>query len=137
MVSDTLRRFQPSIARFVPPRENWLPGVETYFAQQLRFSLFPKIRGLKNEVDALQRIRHVLAHANGLKQATNRKHWRVLVPYARRHPGMDLERGFLYVTPEFVRSRFEMMAPAISHIATKGREKLAANPKFIEFERSH
>lgn len=135
MVSDTLRRFDPSLPHFTSPRGNWLPSVETYFARHLRYSLFPKeVRGIKNEVEALQRIRHVFAHANGLKQATVGRQWKLLVPYAERRAGIKLDRGFIDMTPEFVRGRFLMMAPAIAHVVDKGREKLASNPAFIDFE---
>ena len=135
MVGNTLRRFDRRIPPFKPPRENWLARVETYFANQLRFSLFPRTpRGLKNEVAALQRVRHVFAHANGLKQTTSSKQWHLLAPYARKHPGIQLDKGFLEVTPDFVRSRFVIMLPAMVHVIDTAREKLAVNPDFIEYE---
>lgn len=136
MVGATLHRFDRSTAPFSPPRgRDWLRWARTYYANDLRFSLFPPdVRGIQNEVFALQRIRHVFVHGNGL-QAASGPQWRLLRNYARKHRKViRADRGYLAVTPEFVRGSFKTMGFAIAHVTETGREKLAANPDFIEHE---
>jgi hypothetical protein len=134
MVGKTLRRFDSTISGLTQPRSNWLSTMETYFARKLRIKLLPRLPRIKNELTALLLIRHALVHANGLRQITSSKNWRVLEPYVRRTPGISVGRGFLLIEPEFVRSRFEILGEAMKHVVEQGRSKLAVNPRFIEHE---
>jgi len=137
MVSKQLHWFDRSTAPYSPPRnKDWLSWTKAYYDNELRFSLFPPgVHGIQNEVTAVHRIRHVFVHGNGLREAASGTQWGFLKKYARKHREIiRVDRGYLAVTPEFVRGSFKTMGLAIAHVTETGRERLTANPDFIEHE---
>lgn len=125
LVGDTIRRLDSDMAP-LPRGNGWLPQIKRYFREEVGFPLFPPhLPALEGELKALQKIRNVFAHASGMKQATKRNDWTFLEKYSQLNPGgVDLSRNYLDVSADFLRSRFVVMAEAITHVTNKGRDRL-------------
>lgn len=124
VAGDSIRRLDPGMAP-LPTGNRWLRQMKRYFRNEVGFPLYPPgSPSVERELNALQKIRHVFSHANGMKQATKKRDWESLEEYARDNPGVGLGRNYLEVSADFVRSRFAIVAKAITHVTERGRDKL-------------
>jgi hypothetical protein len=125
LVCDTIRRLDREMAP-IPRGNNWLRQMKRYFRREVGFPLFPSNPpAFEEELKALQKIRHVFMHANGMKQTTKEEDWIFLQRYSESHPSsLDLNRNYVDVSADFLRGRFDLVAEAIKHVVGKSRDRL-------------
>jgi hypothetical protein len=107
----------------LPQGHRFLSAASAYFSSELGIPLF-KSSVEEAEAAYFQKLRHVLSHANGLKQAAKSGDWTFLVQSSSKYPGIDLNRGFVELSADFVRDRFAFMGDVLEHVLKTARNQL-------------
>jgi hypothetical protein len=91
-----------------------------FYSTNLGFDAIPN-ETTEAELQDLRCLRNILVHSGGRRTFEKPALWDRLVLISRRTPGVDVETGFVIVTPEFVRSQIDLVERATKHVVAQAR----------------